>query len=115
MAGAEFIDHSEEFIRAKDLAVKQAFYDICRQLERNAKLHIEDDPRRVHTGRLRASIGAVPEGDGNSAYVGTNVEYAPFVHEGTTKMRANPFLKKAVAEHIDDYKRTFEDYLKGIE
>ena len=30
-----------------------------------------------------------------SVYVGTNVEYAPYVHEGTTKMSPNHFLRNA--------------------
>lgn len=46
----------------------------------------------VDTGRLRTSIGYRM---GNmEASVGThNVKYATFVHEGTSKMRARPFLK----------------------
>jgi HK97 gp10 family phage protein len=46
----------------------------------------------VDTGRLRTSIGY--EMGNMEARVGThNVKYATFVHEGTSKMRARPFLK----------------------
>lgn len=39
-----------------------------------------------------------PEGQ-TSAYIGTNVEYAGYVHEGTTRMTPNRFLKNAVEQN----------------
>lgn len=65
----------------------------------------------VDTGRLRASIlggkfkggeftmaqsGFVGAGSTFTATVGTNVDYAVFVHEGTRFMRARPFMSNAV-------------------
>ena len=54
-------------------------------VETKAKTNLQSDPSRVDTGRLRGSIRArmitldgVP-----TARVGTNVEYALFVHDGT--------------------------------
>lgn len=64
----------------------------------------------VDTGRLRASISHAS--DENSAYIGTNVEYAPYVELGTRKMAARPFLKNAVANYTDEYKQIVEDGLK---
>lgn len=49
---------------------------------------------------------------GKSVYVGTNVEYAPYVEMGTTKMAPQPFLRPAATEHIDEYKRLFENELR---
>ena len=46
-------------------------------------------------------------------YIGTNVEYAPYVENGTSKMAARPFLKPAATEHSDEYKRLFEAALKN--
>lgn len=60
-------------------------------------LMIEGEAKKlcpVDTGRLRASIHAGKKGKG-VAYVGTNVEYAPFVEFGTYKMRAKPYLRPA--------------------
>lgn len=34
-----------------------------------------------------------------SVYVGTNVEYAIYVHEGTKRMTANHFLKNAISKN----------------
>lgn len=39
-----------------------------------------------------------------SMYIGTNVEYGPYVEMGTTRTRAQPFIKPSVANHVDQYK-----------
>lgn len=65
----------------------------------------------VDTGRLRNSITHVS--DGESAYIGTNVEYASFVELGTSKMHARPYLKPAATQHSDEYKRIAEASLKA--
>lgn len=52
----------------------------------------------VDTGRLRASIAwqLLEDSDGVFARVGTDVNYAPFVHEGTRYMRGRPFIEEAL-------------------
>lgn len=53
----------------------------------------------VDTGRLRGSISTEfpTRGKGMEAWVGThNVSYAKFVHEGTWRMKARPFMKHGV-------------------
>jgi len=64
----------------------------------------------VDTGRLRNSIahGA----DETSAQVGSNVEYAPYVELGTSRMKAQPFLKPAVADNGDTYKGIIESVMQ---
>lgn len=37
-----------------------------------------------------------PTSDKDAAYIGTNVEYAPFLEFGTSKMDAQPFLRPAL-------------------
>ena len=54
----------------------------------------------VDTGRLRASIHSMRIKKG-AYYVGTNVEYAPFVEYGTKKMRAQPYLRPAVRKVVN--------------
>lgn len=66
----------------------------------------------VDTGNLRNSISHATDQD--SAYVGTNVEYAPYVELGTKRMEPRPYLKPAATEHSDEYKAVAERYMKNV-
>ena len=70
-----------------------------------------------NAGTRRGSYsGTAPEeGDANkiAVYIGTNVEYAPYQELGTIHMAAQPFLKPAVADHANTYRRIFEKELKN--
>lgn len=115
-------DNTDEILRLKNAAVLKAMQVISVKAEANAKKEItrkvydveqteEQRKRYKRTGRLRNSItGAY---DGNSAQVGTNVEYGPYVELGTSKMKERPFIKPAIAEHIDEYKEIFERILEN--
>jgi len=69
-----------------------AVRDLVLLVEEVAKKHCA-----VDTGNLRASITPVIE-SWATAYVGTNVHYAPHVEYGTRKMAAQPFLEPAFLE-----------------
>lgn len=112
-------DNTAEVLLKKNEAVVKAMAAIALKMEANAKKEIT---RKVYdtpispsgykrTGRLRNSITA--ESDGNSAQVGTNVEYGPYVELGTSKMRERPFIKPAVADHIDEYKEILQRILEN--
>lgn len=58
----------------------------------------------VDTGNLRNSITHVVESGEDAVYVGTNVEYAPYVEMGTSRTAAQPFLRPAATEHGSTYK-----------
>ena len=60
----------------------------------------------VDTGRLRGSITHAV--DDESAIVGTDVEYGVYVEMGTYKMASRPFLRNAIENYTDDYKRIVE-------
>lgn len=62
-------------------------------------------------GTLRNSISHATDDD--SAYIGTNVEYAPYVELGTSKMAAKPYLRPGIENNADTYKRIAEHYLKN--
>lgn len=67
-----------------------------------ARDNLNGPPRRIDTGRLRASIdiGESPEHPAG-VRVGTNVDYAIYVHDGTERMEANPFLLNAIDAAAD--------------
>lgn len=55
---------------------------------------------------------SAPGGE-DAVYIGTNVEYAPYVEYGTRRTKAQPFLKPAVQDHAEEYKKIAERFLKG--
>ena len=67
----------------------------------------------VDTGNLRNSITHTVDEDEPAAYIGSNVEYAPYVCLGTIHMKAQPFLKPAVNDHKDEYRKIIENELKN--
>lgn len=90
----------------------------------------------VDTGRLRASISYIlPDGekgdsglittnqqvgdklsgkaDKDSVFVGSNVEYAIYVHEGTKGMAGRPFLRLGIDNMKEDAQEMAERVLKG--
>ena len=67
----------------------------------------------VDTGNLRNSITHEVDDGEPAAYIGTNVEYASYVCLGTIHMKAQPFLKPAVADHANTYRKIIEKELKN--
>lgn len=88
MSGLSFTltDNSGLFKAAKDEDIARALEAAGIHLEGEAKDELENDPRRVDTGRLKNSISHAVQG--NTLYVGTNVEYGPYVIQKPTKERA---------------------------
>ena len=67
----------------------------------------------VDTGNLRGSITYEVDAGGNAVYIGTNVEYAPYVELGTSRQKAQPFLRPAASEHGAQYRQVLEKALGG--
>ena len=67
----------------------------------------------VDTGNLRNSITHTVDEEEPAAYIGSNVEYASYVCLGTIHMKAQPFLKPAVNDHKDEYRKIIENELKN--
>jgi HK97 gp10 family phage protein len=64
----------------------------------------------VDTGRLRDSITYSVDDD--AVYLGSDVEYAPYVEFGTYKQKPQPFMGPAMQDHLDEYKAILEDFLQ---
>ena len=92
-------NHVEEAIAAKEEAIIKALEMIGQSAEGYAKAICP-----VDTGNLRNSITHQQEGD-DTEVIGTNVEYAPYVELGTQRSKAQPYLKPAVVDHLDEYGR----------
>ena len=84
----EIQDNTDEFKKEIEEKVKTALEAVGMQAEGNAKLEIENLPRRVDTGLLRNSITHRVINE-NSVVIGSNTYYAVYVHEGTGKYATN--------------------------
>lgn len=104
-------DNSGVFKAAKEEAVQRAMESVGLHLEGEAADELENSPRRVDTGRLKGSMAH--SSDDRSVTVGTNVEYAIYVHFGTRKMAPNAFLKNAFELNMDQIKEYIINELRG--
>lgn len=66
----------------------------------------------VDTGRLRNSITHAQTGDQEET-IGSNVEYAPYVELGTSRMSARPFLAPAAEGHAAEYEAVIRKELSS--
>lgn len=126
MSSVRFTDHSGDIISSLGPNIERALEAIGAAAEGYAK-----NLCPVETGALRNSIAHAVQD--NTVYIGTNVEYAPYVEFGTgphntlgggtlvvpdkdgnprpfAGQRPQPYLKPALADHISEY----EAYLKSM-
>lgn len=86
---------------------EQTIKKIALFVESEAKLRVP-----VRTGNLRRSITHEVENGENvsKAYIGTNVEYAPYVEFGVASknIKPQPYLRPAIEENKDKIKEIIE-------
>ena len=99
-------DNTDEVLAALERAKKRGLEAIGLTAEGYAK---RETP--VDTGRLRNSISHAT--DDEAAYIGTNVEYAPYVELGARGRQGKHMLQRAATEHADEYKQLMEDSMKN--
>ncbi len=98
----------------KDDRTNKVFGAAKSQVERalmNAALLVERDAKElvpVDTGTLKRSI--THEVTASTAFVGSNIEYAPHVELGTKKTPARSFLRQALLNN----KKAIAQLFKGI-
>lgn len=129
----EFTDNSPEFKKGMQQAVARALEAIGLQAETHTKSEITKIGL-VDTGRLRNSIAHTVQDD--TAYIGSNLEYAlyhevgtgiyyptgrkdPWVYQDekgnfhkTRGVQPKHFLKNAISSHQDEYRRIAEAELQ---
>lgn len=132
LGGVVFNDYSAEVLNEFHDAGLRALERCGEQAEGYAK-----DLAPVDTGQLRNSISHAVDESEPAAYIGTNLEYAPYVELGTGQYNpqgrptpwvyqdaksdwhwtkgnpAQPFLKPAVSDHAQTYRNIIEDELKN--
>lgn len=92
---------------AIESAIEEALEESANAIEKGAK---NNTP--VDTGRLRNSIEA--ETNGMEANIGTDVYYAGYVHDGTYRMAARPFLFSAADAEIGNLVSNIADAIERL-
>ena len=100
-------DNTDEVLSALEKAKKRGLEAIGLAAEGHAKKY----ETAVDTGRLRNSISHAT--DDEAAYIGTNVEYAPYIELGARGRDGLHFLQKAASNHTAEYKKLMEDSMKN--
>ena len=103
-----FVDNSDK--------VKEAFSQQMRRgLEAIGQTAVgyskEETP--VDTGRLRNSEDYSVSEEEKVVYIGTNVEYAPYIEYGHGNYQGKHMLKNAASNHSAEYKNIMETSLKS--
>lgn len=125
----QFDDNSDEVLRALENAVKRGLMAIG-----ETAVGYAQDKCPVDTGHLRGSIAYAVDGD--DCYIGTNVEYAPYIEFGTgihaehggrqtpwafedkngdwhmtRGSKPHPFLRPSASDHAEEYRDILQDSL----
>lgn len=103
-------DNTKAIKKAINQALAAALEEVGLKAERYAKLATP-----VDTGRLRNSITHAIEMKEKAVYIGTNVEYAPYVENDTNvggrHREGVHMLRNAATQHAEEYKAVFEKHL----
>lgn len=105
-----FVDNSAEILEAMEFAKKRGLKAIGMAAEGYAKEQLYEG-HGLDTGRLRNSISHATDED--SAYIGTNVEYAIYVELGARGRSGYHYLQKASTEHTEEYKAIMEASMRN--
>lgn len=92
-------DNSKEVFNLAEAKAHKALADAALLVQRTAKQLVP-----VDTGTLKRSITHEFRGK-HTVAVGSNVEYAPYVELGTSKMSARPYLRPALEANRREIRR----------
>lgn len=101
-------NNAQQVEDAMNQAIAKALTMIGLKAEGNAK-----NSCPVDTGRLRNSITNAIDTEENAVYIGTNVEYGPYIELGTSRRHPHPYLKPAAADHADEYRAILKGCLES--
>jgi hypothetical protein len=69
---------------------------------------------KADKGDGKGSYSGTAEGEkGEAVYLGSNVEYFPFIENGSRTINARHILRNAASVHADRYKELMEDSMKN--
>lgn len=118
------VDNTDAILKATDEAIYNAL-----EIIGNKAADYAAGLAPIKTGNLKGSMTSEVSQEEKAVYIGTAVEYAPFVEFGHHQevgryvpaigkrlvrefVPAKPFLKPAIENHMDEYKHILEEELK---
>lgn len=137
--GDEFKDNSEEYKELRDAAIRHGLRAIGMTAETYAKSNCPVDTGYARnsitfalsgesadessykadvgksgeppkTGEYRGTLGKIED---NYVAIGSNVEYFPFIEEGSRGRKAWHTLRRAATEHGEEYENLMKDNLEN--
>ena len=103
--GLEIIDNTDKILDSLNTQIEEALIEVGEIAVEYAK---NNTP--VDTGNLKNSIDySVNE---NVLNIGSDLEYAIYVEEGTRKIVGHHMLRDALSTHNSEYKDIIENHLK---
>lgn len=107
----EFIANLEKAMSRMPGRSEELMEDACKIVEAKAK-----DNCPVDSGVLAGSISHLVDnnGDTTDGYIYTEVEYAPYVHDGTSKMASRPFLSRATITERPKVVKVFKEFFEDL-
>lgn len=116
------IEYHENFNQTKDRINKLIMKSLNEigttvQAESKSNCPVGVYPKNQHRtgGTLKKSITYNTDVNNRAVHIGTNVEYAPWVHNGTVKQKANPFLTRSIENQLGDIQGIIKNTLKELD
>lgn len=120
MSGIKFVDNSQAVRDAMKQAKKKALTAVgLRGVEETINymqhgygrnIYLSGDAQRSISSQVKEDDDLVQVG-GDPARVGGNLEYLIWVHNGTRRMTARPFLRDAISENTDIWQEVAAEHL----
>lgn len=117
----DFISHKAEKDRALEHAIDVGMEAVAQEGEANAIREVTKlvydtppSPTYVRTGDLRKSLSHKYVKEEKAAYIGTNLEYAPYVEYGNQYVNERPYLRNAGRKYSKEYSQIMKDALSEL-
>lgn len=116
-----FVDNSDVFKAAMDAKIEELLEGVGIFVEGEA-VDLLNKPMPhadgtshpyIDTGNLRGSINHRYVPTEKAVHIGTDVEYGIYIHQGTSKIKPNRFLREAVELNADQIRTYIKNGLKA--
>lgn len=119
-----FKSFEKQVLTAKNLAIDRALHAMGQKAVAGVQKRMEKgyfptkkkdgtvSPAIRETSALIGSIQYETYPQEKSVVIGTNIEYATQIHEGTRKIKGRPYLKDGIDENMDKIKKVCEAEVK---